>query len=129
MLAIIYGALLSIASHGEIKPAVPVVASDTVKLSNRQSKTLGSDSLGKYFTIDRIIITGNELTRSSIIMRELSLKKGDVINEVYLPCFIEKDERKLFNLHLFNTAKIQVLDIGNGLIDLLVEVKERWYFF
>jgi hypothetical protein len=42
---------------------------------------------------------------------------------------LEKDERKLFNLHLFNTAKIQVLEIGNGLIDLLVEVQERWYFF
>lgn len=128
MLAIIYGVLLSIASYGEvIHPAVAVP--DTVKLTGRQAKIISPDSLGKYFTVDRIIIIGNKHTRNSIILRELSVKRGDVVNEAHLPLILKKDERKLFNLHLFNTATIQVLDIGNGMIDLLVEVSERWYFF
>ena len=57
--------------------------------------------------INKILIVGNNLTRNSIILRELRLKKGDVVSENYLAYILKKDQQKLFNLHLFNTATIR----------------------
>lgn len=129
MIATIYGVLLSITLHGSPSVTHTRIESDTVKLTARQAKSLKQDTLGKYLTVNRIVVFGNNLTRSNIILRELSMKKGDVVNEVYLPKIIERDERKLFNLSLFNTVEIRVVDAGDDHIDLLVEVDERWYFF
>lgn len=76
-----------------------------------------------------MLIIGNKHTLNTIISRELTLKPGDVVWHADLPGILEKDKRKLFNLHLFHTATIRVLDTGSGTIDLLVEVEERWYVF
>ena len=100
----------------------------TVKRLSR-NKGFYSDTVGRYLEVNRIIILGNKLTRNSIILRELSLKKGDIINDADLPYVLEKDQRKLFNLRLFNTVTIKPLDMGNGGVDLLIEVEERWYTF
>ncbi len=129
MLALIYGFLFSVASSGQ--PLVDhegAMLADTVKRSSR-NKGFNSDSVGRYVEVNRIIILGNKLTRKSIILRELSLKKGDIISDLDLPFVLEKDQRKLFNLHLFNTVTIKPLDMGNGVVDLLIEMDERWYTF
>lgn len=124
MLSLICGILLSTGTPGA--GALPVV--DTVKASPR-SKVSQTDTTDRFLEVNRIIITGNKLTRNSIILRELSFKKGDVVSENILPRVIEKDQRKLFNLRLFNTVTITPLNLGNGLIDFLIEVDERWYTF
>src|SRR5688572_9502480 len=127
MLAVIYGILLSATT-----PALPAAGAwpvaDTIKTTVR-NKEIKSDTIDRFLEVNRIIIVGNKLTRNSIILRELSFKKGDVISERILPKVIEKDQRKLFNLRLFNTATITPLDLKNGMIDLLIEVDERWYTF
>jgi outer membrane protein assembly factor BamA len=128
MLAIVLGIIMSWASSGAEGSAPDVHFADTVKRPWR-SKTAPADTLGRYLQVNRILIIGNNLTRSSIILRELSLKKGDIVNEAYLPLLIEKDKRKVFNLHLFNTVDIRILDMANGTIDILIEVDERWYTF
>ena len=127
MLAIILGVFFSVTTPEKLPAEIPIPA-DTVK-RNFRNRELPPDSARAYITINRIIILGNKLTRNSIILRELSLQKGDVVNAADLNYFIEKDQRKLFNLHLFNTATIQPLDYGNNTVDLLVEVDERWYTF
>lgn len=128
MLAIIYGILLSISPPGPPPDAGRLLVADTIKSPSR-NRAQQSDTTERFLEVNRIIITGNKLTRPSIILRELSLKKGDVINTSTLPIVLERDQRKLFNLHLFNTATITPLDLGNGVLDLLVEVDERWYTF
>ena len=125
MLAVIYGIILSV-GHPDTGNVLPVA--DTIKASPRD-KVSQSDTTQRFLEVNRIIITGNKLTRNSIILRELSFKKGDVISESLLPKVIQKDQQKLFNLRLFNTATITPLDLGNGLIDFLIEVDERWYTF
>lgn len=128
MLALIYGVLFSVASSGQ--PLVDhegFAVADTVKRSSRNK--VQPDSSAEYLEVNRILILGNKLTRNSIILRELSLKKGDFVLESDLPVILEKDQRKLFNLRLFNTVTVRSLDMGNGLIDLLIEVDERWYTF
>ena len=87
------------------------------------------DSLGRYLEIDRIFIIGNRLTRDQIILRELSLKTGDVIYSTDLDEVIEKDERKLFNTRLFNTVDIRAVELVEGKVDLLIDLDERWYTF
>src|SRR5690606_18000434 len=42
---------------------------------------------------------------------------------------ISQDEKKLFNTHLFNVARIRKLPVDNITLDLLVDVDERWYTF
>lgn len=130
MLAIIFGLLLSISSHGHPynDAQTSLAVSDTIKLSAR-NRSHPRDSIGRYLEVDRILILGNKLTRNTIILRELRLKKGDIVNEVDLPYILEKDEQKLFNLHLFHTVEMRVLDLANGKIDILIEVDERWYTF
>lgn len=87
------------------------------------------DTLASHVTINRILIIGNKVTRERIISRELSLKTGDTVNLKRLEQIILLDQRKIYNLRLFNTVTIRSLDLGNGIVDLLVEVNERWYTF
>lgn len=128
MLTFICTFLFSITASGNpaVDYAQPPV--DTIKVASgiRQPSY---DTSKKFVEINRILITGNRLTRNSIILRELSFKKGDVISESMLSKVIEKDQRKLFNLHLFNTATITPIDLKTGQVDILVEVDERWYTF
>lgn len=79
--------------------------------------------------VNRIIILGNKLTRNTIILRELRLKKGDVVSEADLQIILKRDQQKLFNLHLFNTVTLRSIPMGNDTVDLLIEVGERWYTF
>jgi outer membrane protein assembly factor BamA len=93
------------------------------------------DSLATVFaadtilTVDRILIVGNNVTNERIILRELSLHPGDTVNSAHLAEIIQKDKNKVYNLRLFNTVSIRVLDMPGDKIDLLVEVSERWYIF
>src|SRR6188508_442363 len=105
MLAFIYGILLAATTPGQPAAERELPIADTIRTSPR-SRVHQTDTVDRYLEVNRIIITGNKLTRNSIILRELSFKKGDVISERILPKVIEKDQRKLFNLHLFNTATI-----------------------
>lgn len=99
--------------------------SDTIRRSKRSSVV----DTSRYLQINTITIAGNKLTRNEIILRELELKSGDFVQEGYLPEVLEKDKRKLFNLHLFHTVQIYVLNAGGNKRDLLVDVDERWFTF
>lgn len=101
------------------------VSADTIRRSKRSTIV----DTSRYVQINQIIISGNKLTRSTIILRELALKPGDVVQQGYLPEIYEKDKRKLFNLHLFHTVQIYSLDAGGNKIDVLVDVDERWFTF
>ena len=88
-----------------------------------------SDSTGRFVLINRVFIIGNRLTRDQIIMRELSLKPGDLIFNLDLPAIIDLDKKKLFNTRLFNTVEIRTMQLEDNKIDLLVDLNERWYTF
>lgn len=79
--------------------------------------------------VNKIFIVGNRKTKSRVILRELSLSPGLQVSRNDIPLIIEKDKEKLINTSLFLEADIQVLDLTTELVDLVVQVKERWYFF
>jgi outer membrane protein assembly factor BamA len=125
MLRIISGLLLCFGAYAS-GHQVPLSADSVKRPHNRQHS---SDSSVQRVQINRILIIGNRITREHIILRELSVKSGDTVALSLLPALIEKDEKKLFNLHLFHSASIRLLEIQPGVVDLLVEVKERWFTF
>jgi len=127
-LVFILAVLLSIKTSAEFRPDNRPLNADTIKIPANKKK-LPTDSVDRYLQINKILITGNKLTRKGIILRELRLKTGDVISEQDLDFVIQKDQQKLFNLHLFNTVKIKPIELDSGLVDLLIELEERWFTF
>ena len=92
-----------------------------------QTKT---DTLpNRIISINRVLIIGNKITRGRIISRELSLQPGDTISSKRIDEVLMLDQRKIYNLRLFNTVTIRWLELSANQADLLVEVNERWYTF
>ena len=83
----------------------------------------------RLVTINRVLIIGNKVTREQIISRELSLKPGDTVGTKKIDGILLLDQRKIYNLRLFNTVTIQRFELSENEVDLLVEVNERWYTF
>lgn len=88
-----------------------------------------ADTTGSFFRVNRIFIVGNRITKERIILRELTLKPGDVVYSAELPIIVDLDQKKLINTRLFNTAVIKILEFQDDQIDLLIDVDERWYTF
>lgn len=87
------------------------------------------DSTGRFVRINRVFIIGNRLTRDQIILRELSIKPGDWIFNHDLAGILDLDQKKIFNTRLFNTVEIRAMELQDNMVDLLVDVNERWYTF
>ena len=90
--------------------------------------SVSSDSI-RYYQIGKVIVVGNDKTKTKIITREMSVETGDVyeINELRL--ILEADRKKIMNTRLFNSVKITILPPYGNITDLLIEVSERWYTF
>jgi outer membrane protein assembly factor BamA len=96
---------------------------DTVERSS-------TDSLvNRIVTVNRVIIIGNKITRERIISRELTFKPGDTVSTQRMDVILQQDQRKIYNLRLFNTVSVRWLEINSGMADILIDVNERWYTF
>ncbi len=83
----------------------------------------------KAFTVRNIVVVGNKKTKRDIILREIPFKEGD---EYLLQNLVERFEvarRQLMNTTLFHEAIVALKSFEGYDIDVLVEVKERWYIF
>jgi outer membrane protein assembly factor BamA len=114
------GLLVFLSSVFQIQ--APSLPADTIAVDTVAARTL---------RVNRIIVLGNKITRNRIILRELSLKPGDTISSVRIDNQLLRDRAKIYNLRLFNTVIVRYLeyDPANNLVDLIVEVSERWYTF
>lgn len=128
MVAIIFSFLsfFSAAQSEPVRSEVPAFA-DSVRL--KKNKLPKRDSTARYLQINRVFILGNRITRDQIILRELTLKTGDLIYSEELPVILESDRKKLLNTRLFNVVDIRMLELPSNQVDLLVDVNERWYTF
>ena len=80
--------------------------------------------------IRRIIILGNEITKQTIIERELSIKEGQVYTPNELDSLIHQSRVNLVKTSLFNFVDISTLSIENGKFsDVFIRLTERWYFW
>jgi outer membrane protein assembly factor BamA len=125
MLAIIIGLFSFLPSAHDVEKHSFIAQTDTTARLNSPTP----DSLKGFLQINRIFIIGNRITRDKIILRELSLKEGDVVYSADLPSILDLDRKKLINTRLFNKVDVRMLELDSGKIDLLVDLNERWYTF
>jgi outer membrane protein assembly factor BamA len=116
------------AAQTGVKETHPSFSYDSTQHS-LMSKAVRRDSLGRFVEINRIFIIGNRLTRDQIILRELSIRKGDIFFNRDLPDVLEIDRKKLINTRLFNTVEIRSMEVYDNKVDLIIDVNERWYTF
>lgn len=125
MSSTILGLVCLLGAHGLFGQAPGTVA-DTVR--RKQAQVL-HDSTIRALQVHRIFIVGNRLTRDHIILREVTLRTGDIVFSNELPGVLDLARKRLINTRLFNTVDIRVLDSDNNLIDILIDLDERWYTF
>ena len=78
--------------------------------------------------ISKIIITGNNITRQDIILRELAFNENNSFSIHELKEKIKQSKQNLVNLQLFNFIEINY-SLEEGKVNLTIDVIERWYFW
>jgi len=73
--------------------------------------------------VKQIIISGNEITKDEIILREMSLKPGSM----FTMAKYSDDILNIYNLALFTKVDIIPIPAGEKELILNVDVKERWF--
>lgn len=99
---------------------VRIQSADTLITSTQKANNL---------IIGNIKLEGNKRTRDYIILRELLFKSGDIIDSSELIIKLEQSRQFVFNTALFLTTNVAIQNIENGVANIIVSVKERWYFF
>jgi outer membrane protein assembly factor BamA len=99
---------------------------DTVSLTDSVPLTATGVT---FFTVRQISIEGNKKTRPAIILRELPFKPGDGYTLAELVKKFENGRRQLMNTALFHEVIVSLHKSEGYLVDVLVQVKERWYIF
>lgn len=78
------------------------------------------------FRLHKIAIEGNDVTRPSVILREMNVHLGDQVDSINIPALVKENERRLLNLTLFTSVSITAATADSGFF-LLVKVHERFY--
>jgi outer membrane protein assembly factor BamA len=82
-----------------------------------------------YKIITRIHINGNNKTKDKIIYRELLFKEGDTLAADKIENILAQTKSNLVNTQLFNHVNLVLLPIDSVYTDVLINLKERWYFW
>ena len=81
-----------------------------------------------HVVVGKITVLGNFITKEKIILRELPFSSGDTLLLHDLPTVFKKAHDNVFNTSLFNFVTIDTLPAQAGLTQVIISVKERWYF-
>lgn len=82
-----------------------------------------------YKVVKGIQLLGNKVTKDHIILRELTFKLGDTLDNEAFFAKIEQSRKNLLNTSLFNFVRV---DLALGKADevyLVIHLQERWYTF
>lgn len=86
-----------------------------------------SDSGNDTIIISQLIVTGNKITRLSIIRRELLLHENDTLSKQVFEHALERTRENLLNTNLFNFVTISHQPLYEKSSIVIIDVKERWY--
>ena len=107
------------------------ITTDSNAIFHNNDSEVSSDTIIKtdYFIINKIDIYGNKKTKPYIITRELHFHQGDTISKNNIRKLLKQSQENIFNTSLFNFVTIDTNIISNNLIDININVIERWYFW
>jgi outer membrane protein assembly factor BamA len=94
-----------------------------------QVQAVPDTAVNSILRVNRVLIIGNKVTRERIILRELSLQPGDTVSTRRLQDILIRDRSKIYNLRLFQTVVVRTIPADPDMVDILIEVTERWYTF
>ncbi|MFI5188220.1 MAG: POTRA domain-containing protein [Chitinophagales bacterium] len=97
--------------------------------TNNGSEIKMDDPISEPFVVRNIFITGNRKTKASIILREIPFKTGDHFQLQQLVSKFEDARRQLMNTTLFHEVTVALKSFEGHDVDIVVDVKERWYLF
>jgi hypothetical protein len=82
-----------------------------------------------FLTIRNVNITGNKITKKYIIEREIPLKKGSTYSISDILSNLQLSRQNLMNTALFVDVTVDFTNWVNDSLDVIADVKERWYYF
>lgn len=97
-----------------------------LSIINKHQLSNNNDSLTEI-TINDILITGNDRTKTKIILRELAIEKGQAYLSYALDHNLEISKINLLKLPLFNYVTIEKVYLTDQLVDIYIIVEERWF--
>src|SRR5687768_8860562 len=114
-----------------------VVLLDSIDKAGKQSRNSNNEeeflpehsTYSKPFEVGEILIEGNKRTKPYIITRELPFKPGDSVNLTELVQGFEIARQQLMNTRLFNDVVVALKSFRGHIVDVSIQVKERWYIF
>lgn len=83
----------------------------------------------KRFVVYDIYIDGNFKTKRSILLRELTFKKGDTIDIRDWADMAVRSKDNLRNTGLFNFADVDTVHLSTGETAVSIAVEEKWYIW
>ncbi len=83
------------------------------------------------FIVRDITISGNNITKSSYIFRELTFNKGDTMLQHDIAQHLDQSRKNLLNTSLFLSSLLSVSYsmVDSSGISIFIQVKERWYLW
>ena len=72
---------------------------------------------------------GNRRTKDYIIKREMSVKEGDSMPGMKLAIELLQSKNQVYNTQLFDEVNMVVIPVESGVVDVQVNVVERWYIY
>jgi len=109
-----------------IPSSLPTISFDSPRAENFQPSNLDNR---KPFEVGEIDVKGNFKTKDYIIYRELPFQSGDSVNLTELVKAFEVSRQQLMNTRLFNEVVISLKNFHGHIVNIQIEVKERWYVF
>ncbi len=79
--------------------------------------------------IDRINLVGNKKTRDQIILRELLVRQGQTMPKRDLDSLLAISANNIKNTRLFVDVETKSVPLTPDEVEVVVLVKERWYFY
>lgn len=107
--------------------AQPSVAIETAKENLRKVIRQLPDSV--EFVVRSVAVTGNKKTKSYIILREVPFNQGSKMFSSQMEELLDQARLNVSNTQLFLEVIPKITAWDEKQIDILFEVKERWYLF
>jgi outer membrane protein assembly factor BamA len=91
--------------------------------------TAQNTPVNELVRIRTIYISGNNITKPKVILKELTFHQGDSILKSNIEVEKERSIHNALNTSLFNYVYITFEPVGFNLLDVYVRVEERWYLW